>query len=408
MLVSYIVMQFPGPAETFAATDIKALQRAGARVSVHGFRPRPRDCAGMMAERGVADLPVSHGSPRGALRGLAVGLRRPALLWALLCFVARAGRARPAHLVKGLVLVPRALDIFAELSRARPDVVHLFWGHYPVLVGFLARRYLPDAVLSVFLGAYDLETRYEGTRLLAPRADAVWTQARANLPAIRALGVPDRLVEVSYRGLDMRRRPRGAGKVGRRIACAGRLVPGKRTDQALRVFRHVRARWPDATLVVMGGGRQRRSLEALARTLGVDDAVTFLGHVSHSAVYDRFAEAELCLMMSQDHVERLPNVVKEAMACGCVCIAAPSTGIEELIEDGRTGFVVEPEDIDTILERVARVFDSPAAAGRMRAAARRVLAERFDADRSMARHFARWKEIAAAKPRGPARRFTEV
>ncbi len=401
MRVSYILMQFPTLPETFASNDIKALERAGARVSVHAFRRHRRDFADLAAERGISELPVSHGSLWRALHGLAVGLRRPALLWTLLRFVARAGRPHPVHLVKGMMLAPRTLDMFAEIAAVRPDVVHLFWGHYPVLIGELVRRYLPETVLSVFLGAYDLEARYEGTRLLAPQADAVWTHAHANLDDIHALGVPDGLVEVSYRGLDPRRTPQDAGKVRRRIACAGRLVPGKLTDRVLRVFRGVRERLPDATLVVMGDGPERRPLETLARSLGVGDAVTFLGHVSHESVYDQLAKAELCMTLSQNRSERLPNVIKEAMACGCVCVAADSKGIEELIDDGRTGVVISPDDLDPVIERIVGLFEAPALAERIGIEARKEVARTFDVDRAMARHLARWKEIALAKAGKP-------
>ena len=53
------------------------------------------------------------------------------------------------------------------------------------------------------------------------------------------------------------------------------------------------------------------------------------------------AESDIFLFLSSKAGERLPNVVKEAMLSGCICIVSNTPGIDELIEDGKTGFIID-------------------------------------------------------------------
>src|SRR5690606_6195557 len=142
--------------------------------------------AAMLAERDLASLDVEHGGVTAVLRGLGEAAKRPAdCIWLVRTIIAHCWR-QPGQLMKALALVPASLAVLAALERRRPDVVHLFWGHYPSLVGLLARRRLPAAVISLFLGAYDLERRFPLSALLARRADLLLTHAAANRPALHA------------------------------------------------------------------------------------------------------------------------------------------------------------------------------------------------------------------------------
>ena len=148
------------------------------------------------------------------------------------------------------------MGILATLEHQQPDVVHLFWGHYPCIVGFLVLRALPRPVLSLFLGAYDLTRPFGASSWVAKRADLVSTHARWNFPVIEALGV--------HRERD----PSGvsrdenwqvfaeacAREFARRIISVGRLECEKGVYDVLRIFAAIHDRWPDATLRLLGDG----------------------------------------------------------------------------------------------------------------------------------------------------------
>ena len=406
MNIWFITMNFPILPETFAIGDVRALKDAQANVSVHSLR-FAHPVAPELTEQHLADVPITHSSVKAVLSGLSAFVRRPGRAFHLLSWVtrrtlgntSRTPKQRREHLVKSLLLMPRTLQLFDKLEREKPDVIHLFWGHYPAMFAHLVQRERPEIVSSVFLGAYDLKAVYGGSAPVARGADVVWTHAQANVDDIRQLGVKDRLIRVAYRGANLARF--GAvdwqRKVTRRIVTAGRLASFKKMDDVLRTFQKTLERFPDATLVVLGDGPERGRLEALARSLGVAHAVTFRGHVAHADVFEEMAKAELFLLMSQHGAERLPNVVKEAMGCRCVCVTTQTPGIEELLVHGEHGFVVAQGDVASAAEHIAEVFSGDIPAQILTDAAYAHLERHFDIEQVAAFYERTWQTLAAEK-----------
>jgi glycosyltransferase involved in cell wall biosynthesis len=390
--VCYITMQFPTVYETFAANDVRTLRRQGVEVSVHSLRPAHPSAARLQVEYGLGDTTVTHNTLAGSLAGLRSALGQPVTFLSLLAWIFARNWRRPDYLVRSLILLPRVFQIVELIARERPDVVHLFWGHYPALVGHLARQRCPGLVLSVFLGAYDLTWSYGGTPPVARAAQVVWTHARENVASIKELGVAEERIVVSYRGVDLAAfatvPPR---KTTRRIISASRLIPAKAVDDVLRSFARVRAAWPDASLVLLGDGPERPRLEALAAELGLGGAVTFRGHVAHEVVRAELAAAEVFLLMSQNESERLPNVVKEAMYSRCICVVAESPGLGELLRDGVHGYVVAPGDVETAAARICQVFAGELPDQELAAAAQLQIASHFDVERNIARYVEHWR-----------------
>ena len=91
--------------------------------------------------------------------------------------------------------------------------------------------------------------------------------------------------------------------------------------------------------------------------------------------------------------ECLPNVVKEAMASRCVCVVSATVGIEELVEDGKNGFVVKQGDIADAARCIDHVFQHPDEAAATASAARGRIVANFDVRRSMEAYRERWREL---------------
>ena len=394
MKVAYIIMRFPVLDEAFASTDIRVLRDDGVSVSVHTMRAPQVSSSRLLGERRLSGLAVSQGTFARNLKGLATCLGRPALLLRLLMWLLRLTWKRPTQLAASVVLVPRSMGILSELEHEPPDVVHLFWGHYPSIVGYLVLTALPHCVLSVFLGAYDLTRKYGGTAWVARRAALVSTHARWNFPLIEALGVPGERIHLAYRGIDPALfNAKGGCKTRRRIVSAGRLDEDKGIHDVLLVFQRVLARWPDATLRILGEGEDRARLERLSQSLGIDDAVRFLGHVPHHNVASELSTAEIFLHMSRD--ERLPNVVKEAMASRCLCVVTDTQGIDELVVEGRHGFVVQRRSVEAAAARIDDVFSGRVDVAALLDAASQHIARHFNVMESMRSYRQRWTHALA-------------
>ena len=388
-----MTMQFPAPSETFAAVEVRALREHGVEVDVFGLRPEHPRHATMVRERRVEHVRTRHLNLARTLRGLLDGVLAPRRVLYLISLVVR--HVRPAReRLKSLALLPIVLRIDAEIRQGRYDVVHLFWGHYPALLGALLQRFETSQPVSFFLGAYDLHRAYGPSKIVARKAAYVWTHALANTSAIEALGIERERVRVVYRGIDLPAidavRQRVDGRVPGRVVTAGRLITSKGTDRVLRAFALLFDRLPGVTLTVLGDGPERPALEAAAMVLGVGHVVRFAGHVAHDAVITALAEAEAFVLLSSKPDERLPNVVKEAMACEALCVVSRTPGIEELLEHGRSGVVIDADDVGGAADALAAALDGGTRVDELRARARAHVEARFAASASAAKLVSAW------------------
>jgi glycosyltransferase involved in cell wall biosynthesis len=405
--VAYVTMHFPAPSEPFAATDVRVLHSLGVEVDVFSLMRPHRRHNELIQERGLLGIGIRPMTFGRIARGMWLALARApsTALW-LGGIIARTWR-RPAHLIKSLALVPGAVTIVADLERGTYDVVHLFWGHYPAMVGRLVMQRRDRPLVSMFLGAYDLQTRYGPSRDLARRASLVFTHAAVNVDDIVAQGVSRERIRVVYRGVPpaLIERGRAAPSEGRDpagIVTASRFIPSKRVEDVIAVFAEVAKSWPTATLNVLGDGPERARLADLVAQLGLGERVRFAGHLPHQAVFAELRRASAFLLLSAKNDERLPNVVKEAMACGCVPIVATTPGIDELVDDGVSGFIVPAGRLDLAAERVGRVLHGGAEVERVRQRAQRRIERAFDARLSMLAYVAAWHEAAEPRVAPPA------
>ncbi len=402
----YVTMAFPVPSETFVCTEVAALRDAGAEVAVHAMGPARFGRAEILRERGLEALETSHGGAAAVLRGLAAALRHPIRAARLFAFVARRCWRRPGQWLRSLLWMPRTLDLFRQIGRRRPDVVHLFWSHYPAMLGWLVQRYLPDQVLTVSLAAYDLWVEYGCTPPVAARAPLVRTWARVNVPAIEALGVERERIAVHYQSLESEPDPSdlAAPRIAGRVVTASRLIPDKRIDLVLQTVAAASRGVPTLSLEVLGDGECRAELEQLSRELEIDGRTRFAGQVAYDEVFRAMRRAEVFLFLSQHPAERLPNVVKEAIASGCVCIVSATPGIDEIVDHGRTGFIVDAEDVAGAARHVEAVLSGAVDAAAMRSAALEHLQATFDNRVVIPALIADWRRLVAAddQPRGAA------
>jgi glycosyltransferase involved in cell wall biosynthesis len=344
--VAFVFMKFPGRQETFAGTEIRALLRHGVEVSAYALRWRPAGAASLLSHWGLEGLPVHWVSPLGYLLGVGMVFLRPAWSLFLLRRVFEDNAREPLHLVKSLALVPFVLRALDRIMKNEPDVVHLFWGHYPSLLGLVLRRFSARTRLSMFLGAYDLNTELGTSRRCAIAADAVFTHAKANLDRLLSLGVNPESLHLVYRGMDLSLvRGTSGSRVPGRVASVAYLEEEKGMRHVLEVFKRVKAAVPGASLSIIGDGPDRGYLEKRARELGLSD-VEFKGHVPHKEVLRELSGAQVFLFLSFSKDDRLPNAVKEAIASGCVCVVSDTPGIEELVTHGVSGYVLPPSDYE--------------------------------------------------------------
>lgn len=169
------------------------------------------------------------------------------------------------------------------------------------------------------------------------------------------------------------------------ILHVGRLVEKKGTRLLLEALRQV----PEARLVVIGDGPERRALEDSAVRLGIGERARFMGELPQDGVRQWMRRAWLLAAPSitarDGDAEGLATVICEAAAAGLPVVASIHSGMREAIADGETGFLVPEGDISALASRFAELLGDPLLRGRMGSAARRLAEERFSRSRQIAR-----------------------
>jgi glycosyltransferase involved in cell wall biosynthesis len=208
-------------------------------------------------------------------------------------------------------------------------------------------------VVRALLG---VQARWE--RLNTARADRVVVPSRYSASiAHQVYGVPAEQLAVVPEPIDLaewRRRFAAAGPPARSaptVLAVARMYPRKRLQDLLQAAVILRERIPAARVRIVGEGPESGRLRALHATLGLGETVTFLGDISRQALAVEYVGADcFCLPTVQ---EGFGLVFAEAMAAGLAVVACRAAAVPEIVEDRRTGLLVNresPEELAMALE----------------------------------------------------------
>lgn len=149
------------------------------------------------------------------------------------------------------------------------------------------------------------------------------------------------------------------------------LAPLYDIPTTLRAFSIIQSRWPDASLVLVAGGRDEEACRKLAAELDLR-SVTFVGGVRHEEVPAYLGRSALFLNSSR--VDNQPLSILEAFAYGAPVVSTAAGGISEIVRDGETGLLAPVGDYRALAERACQILGDPGLAGRLAQAGRAALA----------------------------------
>jgi glycosyltransferase involved in cell wall biosynthesis len=281
--------------------------------------------------------------------------------------------------------IPLAADVdpiafvrlVARLVRNRPTIVHTHLVHAEVY-GQLAGA-LTGVPIRILTKHGFNEFRENPGFGLGDRAIA--TLAHTHIAISRGLaryledveGFDGESFEIVHYGIEPNGPVRSFAATEPRLLCVGRLIPIKGHVVLLRAFAEARRSVPNLQLDIAGRGPLEPALRALAKELGIDDAVRFLGFVS--PVQRAIEEAAIVVVPSMG--EGFGMVALEAMERGRPVIAADIGGLGELVEHEVTGLLVPPGEAEPLARALGRLGGDLELAARMGEAGRRRALERF-------------------------------
>lgn len=136
----------------------------------------------------------------------------------------------------------------------------------------------------------------------------------------------------------------------------------------------------DFNYTVVGDGPLRDELRTRATQLGLAEQVTFVGEVPHEEVFDYLQKANVFVLPS--YVEAFGIAYIEAMACGLPVIGCLGEGPADYITDGKTGFLVPPQDSENLATLLDKLANSPSLRSAVGRRARMVAFNRFSWNRN--------------------------
>ncbi len=168
-------------------------------------------------------------------------------------------------------------------------------------------------------------------------------------------GIGEDKVTVIHNGVDISRFcPSRSNKCGYNILWVGRMASEKGLEYLLQALKHISGQVPECMLTLVGDGQLRQELERTVNNLGLQTHVSFEGVRPHSSVSEYFRKADIFVLPSLR--EGFGIVLIEAMASGVPVIASRIGGIEDIVEDGVQGFLVEPKNAEQIAEKAMFLF----------------------------------------------------
>jgi L-malate glycosyltransferase len=270
--------------------------------------------------------------------------------------------------VRGLRTIARLPLFYAGLIRRvqRADVVHVFTAAYwpflltttpAILIGRLFGR---PVILNYRDGRAADHIRWRAIRWILRRATVLVFPSGFLQKVFRDFGLEGRVVHnvVDTERFRFRRR-----EPVRPVLLSVRLLEELyAVDNTILAFERVRARYPDARLIVVGDGDRRPALEALVAERGID-GVEFVGRVPHHEVADWFDRGEV--LVNSSTIDNMPHCLIEAFAAGMPVVTTDAGGIPFIVEHERNGLLVPIGDPDALAAGVLRVLDDAALADRL-------------------------------------------
>lgn len=142
------------------------------------------------------------------------------------------------------------------------------------------------------------------------------------------------------------------------ILCTGELNKNKDQATLISAAALLRDKIPNLRILLAGNGPLEQTLREQIRENGLEDSVTLLGYRTDLET----VVPAMDLIVSCSHREGLPLNILEAMLCRKAVVASVNRGHKELVEDGKTGFLVQPGDAEAFARRIRELYEAPALA----------------------------------------------
>ncbi len=386
-MLAFIVNQFPRQVDAYFLRELRGLHESGLDFTIYSLLAAPRGWKIHEEARPLLDRTVyPPATPALVSRSLGEVGRHPLRTAGTLGRIIGGHRSMPGALAKALAIVPQSFAFAEDMQKRGVRHIHANWATYPTTAAMVIHE--RTGIPYSFSGhATDIFVHHAMLREKIQDARFVITCTRFNRGYLADIA-PEHAerIRTVYHGVDLPAfAPDATPRHPRLILSAGTLRTCKGFDDLIRAVALLRDRGSDAELEIIGEGEEREALEALIRSLRLEDRVRLPGYRPQEELIPAYRNAAVVALPAhhEDHFG-IPNILIEGLAAGAPIVCTELPSLSELIEHGRSGLFVPERDPAALADALGEILADPDRARGLAEEGRRRVVEHFDMDQTVA------------------------
>jgi glycosyltransferase involved in cell wall biosynthesis len=288
------------------------------------------------------------------------------------------------------------LRALLKLTReTKPDIIHAHWILPQGFVAALAKKingvpyivtthggdiYGMQGRIATALKKYALHNAAQVTVVSKDIRQTIKQKFGEDiLPEVISMGVDSQLFHPDKKSPTLREKYKMSGPF---LLFVGRLTEKKGARYLVEAMPAVLKNFPESKLLIIGTGELHQELILLSESLGLQDSVIFAGAIPNNELPEYFATADIfigpSIQAAGGDTEGFGLTFVEAAMSGCIVVASDVGGISDIIEDGKTGYLVREKDPAAIADALCAISKQTDTLADIRTAARQKMISQFD------------------------------
>lgn len=269
---------------------------------------------------------------------------------------------------------------FTRAVRNRLRIPHIATYHCDTTMSekFLGIK-MPDFVIK---SVENLTNAY--ARMVIPKADAVITTTESyasTSPVMKNISHEAIPIGIHYELFDKSRQKQGisdATRDNKKVLFLGRLAANKGIDYLVHAIPKVIAEIPDAKFMICGEGEEKPHVESYIDKMGVRSRIEFEGKVNLDKMVELYSNCAVFVFPSINRLEAFGIVQLESMACQTPVIASNIPGVNNVMDPGKSGLLVEPRDSEGLAKAIIQILSNPQKAREMGQYGRKLVETKYN------------------------------
>jgi glycosyltransferase involved in cell wall biosynthesis len=387
MKIAYVMSRFPKHTETFILYEMLAIEEQGVSVEVYPLL-KQRDA--VVHQEALALVKRAHYMPFISLPILASNLatirRNAALYFSTLLEVLRGTFGNTNYLIGAISAFPKAVHFSKMMLEEKVTHVHAHFSNHPAVAALIVHR-LTGIPFSFTAHGHDIHKDRTMLREKITAAAFAVTVSGYNKSLMAKECPPgaDSKIHVIHCGVDTRlfRVQMKEGQEGAiKIICVASLLEVKGHTYLIEACKLLQDKGVNFTCHLVGEGKYRARIEKQIKQSGLADRIKLHGACTQSHVRELLMTADIFVLAStrtrQGAREGIPVSLMEGMAVGLPVVASNISGIPELVENGISGFLTPPGDVNALAKSIGDLIEDGSLRKKMGAAAREVILRDFN------------------------------